>query len=132
MNQHALPPTEIARQLVVQGTQREQHADELLGTAETLYGQLHARMAPLLGQAGFDALWARALHQVQPGVQTIPALIDNHHLAATRERIIAVFGNCFALLYIFIGTDLTLRLIQQTWPSLSFVDPTEREEEAKQ
>ncbi len=50
--------------------------------------------------------------------------------AATRERLIAVFGTCIGLLYTFIGQDLSFRIVQQIWPDAPLGEPQVRGEEA--
>lgn len=132
MIERSPPPIEVARHLLAHVAPHSQPASELVDTVELAYHQLRERLAILLGQAGFDALWARALHQVHPGTDTLRMLVTGHDPAVARDRMLAVFTNCFTLLYTFIGGDLSFRLIQQTWPIIPFVNPAEQAEGANQ
>ncbi len=126
MIERSPPPSQVAHQLLVHLVPEGHPPDRVLDASETAYRQLRERMVILLGQTGFDALWSRALHQVQPGVHALPALVSGHGQGDVRECVLAVFTNCFTLLYTFIGGDLSFRLIRQTWPSIPFRDPEEQ------
>lgn len=126
------PPVEISRQLLAHVAPPTVSPSALLDSGEQAYRQLRERMVMLLGQSGFDALWARALQQVHPGSTALPMLVNGHEPEIARDRVGAVFANCFVLLYTFIGDDLSFRLIQQTWPSVAFVNRGEQAEGANQ
>jgi len=113
------PAAQLARRLFTQ-LAAEQRAEALPDLAERAHHQLRDRLTLVLGQAGFDALWSRALHQIQPGVENLSMLLDSLDSAQVNERIIASFEHCFALLAIFIGDELSFRLLQQTWPTVRF------------
>jgi hypothetical protein len=125
-------PSEVARHLLAHVAPDDQPPDVMLSAVDQAYRQLRERMSSLLGQAGFDALWARALHQVHPGTDALPMLVTGHDPDLARERMQGVFANCFTLLYTFIGGDLSFRLIQQTWPAIPFMNPEAQAEGANQ
>ncbi len=132
MIERSPPPIEVARQLLAHISPQSQPPDVMLDAVELAYHQLRERMTILLGHAGFDALWSRALHLVQPGVHTLPVLVNGHEQGVIHERMLAVYTNCFTLLYTLIGDDLSFRLIRQTWPTIPFRDPEEQAEGANQ
>ncbi len=146
MSQQHPAPTQVARRLLASAAREAQRPEELADAAEAVYRRLRERLALLLGQRGFDALWARALRQTQiearlqnwiagetPGAAAdgaLHALVQGQDAAETRERLIAVFGACIELLYTFIGQDLSFHLVQQIWPDVQFGEPQVRGEEA--
>ena len=146
MIQHPSEPMEVARRLLAYVVRDAQRPEDLADAAEVAYRRLRERLGLLLGRTGFDALWARALLQAErkagtrsPGAHgrspsasegALHALVDGQDAAATRDRLIAVFGACIALLYTFIGQDLSFRLVQQIWPDVPLGEPQVRGEEA--
>ncbi len=139
-------PMEVARRLLASVAPEAQRPEEIADAAQTAYRQLRERLVVLLGQGGFDALWARALRQTQiearlqdqtagelPFASTdgvLHALVNTEDPTVTRERLIAVFGACIGLLYTFIGQDLSFRIVQQIWPDVPLGEPQVRGEEA--
>ena len=139
MSQQHPAPTQVARRLLASAAREAQRPEELADAAEAVYRRLRERLALLLGQRGFDALWARALRQarIEARLQNraatdgaLHALVQGQDASETRERLIAVFGACIELLYTFIGQDLSFHLVQQIWPDVQFGEPQVRGEEA--
>lgn len=108
--------------------------DPLAAAGERVYLRLRARLATLLGAAGFDALWARAIHLAQPtlrladdtaaeeavraGAYGLRAALRGQDSAGVQQALTAVFASFISLLYTFIGEDLGARFIRQLWPDL--------------
>jgi hypothetical protein len=146
MMQQPVQPTEIAQRLLASIAREAQGPEEIVDAAQVAYQRLRERLGLLLGQRGFDALWARALHEAQtearpqdqPIDEVAPAAIDGglhalvhgRNAAATGERLCAVFAACIQLLYTFIGQDLSFRLLQRIWPDVGFGEPQVRGDES--
>ena len=107
-------------------------AKALAAAARRAYDDLVRVLAPLIGQAGVDALTGRALHLAQ---REYPWLVDTRE-AEQAERLFAqviacleqqdpavgiegagaVFALFTGLLVTFIGEPLTARLLRKAWP----------------
>lgn len=146
MMQQPAAPMEVARQLLAFVAPEAQRPEELADAGQAAYRRLRERLVVLLGQGGFDALWARALRQTRiegrlrhetanegpdvAGDGGLHALVHAVDAATAQERLIAVFGTCIGLLYTFIGQDLSFRIVQQIWPDVPLGEPQVRGEEA--
>jgi hypothetical protein len=115
-------------------------ADALGAAARRAYDDLARVSAPLIGQAGVNALTGRALHLAQreyswlvptrepeqaegPFAQAI-ACLERQDPAVATEAAGAVFATLTGLLVTFIGEPLTARLLRKAWPG-AFSDSTE-------
>jgi hypothetical protein len=133
--QQPQPPAEVLAQwLLAREAGARQRSEDLAAAGELAYLRLRTHLAVLLGAAGFDALWARAIHMAQPALGPEDALaaadaapVDAYGLrAATHRRdlatvqqtLLTVFARFITLLFTFIGEDLGTRFIRQLWPSL--------------
>lgn len=103
--------------------------------AERVRMLLRQQMAGLIGPLGFDTLFGRALvlaksdfsllTNVEPRSSTGPVLdglrvsVQDRSPAEVTDAIVAVFGIFISLLINFIGEDLGLRLVHDTWPGLA-------------
>ena len=112
-------------------------------------GKLRPHLSMLMGRGGFRALLARALVLASVEVPWLTAVRvgqdgELEGLAAAQtsfdpadfsEGEIVLLAQLLGLLVAFIGLALTLRLINQLWPQLSFNDAdfsnTANNEEAK-
>jgi hypothetical protein len=104
-------------------------AESMLGAAEAAYDQLRARLVVSLGELGFEALWARAIHlavrQIAPPapVPSAPyppalrALVSRCDRDQTAALLLDVFASFFHVLATFIGEPLMFRIIDQLWPA---------------
>lgn len=125
----------IARQLMA--------AETLAAPAETAKSasfratdKLRPHLSMLMGRSGFQALLARSLRLANAEVRWLGAVqVDGagelHGLTVAHATLdaaqfaegeIALLAQLLGLLVAFIGPALTLRLITQTWPQLSFGD----------
>jgi hypothetical protein len=116
----------------------EQHAGPAAGAtalaagARRAYDDLAHVSTPLIGQAGIDALTARAVHLAQqeyswlvdrrepertdePFAQVIASLGRQDPAIAT-DGAAALFATFAGLLVTFIGEPLTTGLLRQAWP----------------
>jgi hypothetical protein len=98
--------------------------------------KLRQHMASIMGTTGFSALLTRALERAQAEVPSLRALqvkadgsladldkleaqADAQELATGRSVLLA---ELLGLLVVFIGENLTLRLVREVWPQLSLND----------
>lgn len=126
----------IAKQLMAAETPRKTAAEADHPASFQATDKLRPHLSMLMGRGGFQALLARALvlaaaevswlTQVQvvadgelEGLTVARARLD---AAAFREGELVLLAHLLGLLVAFIGPALTLRLITQIWPQLSFDD----------
>lgn len=112
---------------------------ELAPAMEGAFRRLHEHMHNLIGQAGFQALLARAAHltrteapwiesitiQVEP-VLTLTGLaerVESQGAAEVTEGLKLLLANLIGLLCTFIGDSLTLLLIRRIWPEVALETP---------
>lgn len=111
--------------------------------------KLRPHLSILMGQGGFHALLARALVLAAAEVPWLTAVRvvaygELEEVTVARATIdassfsegeVTLLAQLLGLLVAFIGMALTVRLINQLWPQLSFIDGdvsnTTNEEEAK-
>lgn len=119
----------------------------LADAAERAGDRLRLHLAKIIGPAGFQALLARALilakaefsWLAEVRVERDGALSGLRAAAEGRERaevtagFAAVLAHILGLLVVFIGEDLTRRLVRQVWPEADLGEPESgsEEEEAK-
>lgn len=120
-------------------------AEAVAAAARRAYDDLVRESAPLIGQAGVDALTGRALHLAQrkylwlnlargpgqvegPFAQVIAGL-ERQTPAAATEAAAVVFGLFTGLLVTFIGESLTVGLLRKAWPD-AFSDISTQETQA--
>lgn len=119
-------------------------AESLEAAASAAYADLVRVSAPVIGQAGVDALIDRAFHLVQrefPGLVRPAARdrrggffahamagIPKHDVAVATEAVVAVFAAFVGLLVTFIGESLTAGLLRKAWPD-AFSNPNSRSDE---
>ena len=131
-----LPAAEgLAEWLLATEFGEQKSPEELLAAGERAYLRLRAHLAGLLGQTGFDALWARAMRLAQQkfstgegttAVQAVPfrnsgllAVVHGRNAVVIQQNLVVVFTSFIALLFTFIGQELGGRFIRQIWPDLS-------------
>ena len=110
----------------------------LAEAAERADARLRARLASLIGQTGYTALLARAVHLAQaeaPALErvSVDALATGAEgglhgvrefargvgdAGAAEAGLSAILAHVIGLLVTFIGEDLALRLIREAWPEL--------------
>ncbi|MDB6133273.1 MAG: hypothetical protein JWM59_1516 [Verrucomicrobiales bacterium] len=106
--------------------------------------RLGPRLTALVGHGGFHALLARVLSLTQAeapallavrvsadgsweGVDELEALAESGGIAGGGVILVA---HLLGLLEAFIGENLTLRLVRETWPGLSLNDQIEKQDES--
>ncbi len=105
-------------------------AEPTLVAAEAAYDLLRGRLVVSLGELGFEALWARAIHLAvrriappapalappyPPELRALVSRCDPDQMAAL---LLDIFASFFHVLATFIGEPLMFRIIDQLWPAL--------------
>jgi len=136
----------VARQLLVFEAGGQIRAEEFARAVERACRRLRLRLANAIGPVGFDSLLTRALRLAQGEVTTLEriafaedselSLQGAHEFAATHDPVatgdtfVAILAHFIWLLITFIGEDLGLHLIRETWPEIArrggFTEPGAR------
>ena len=124
----------LARQLLGREAGGSREPEELARAIGRAYRRLHQRLAPLIGPAGYNALFARALHLARaefPALEDVAlderaetnlvgavrvAVSSTRDLAEPAAALEAILAHFIWLLTTFIGEDLGLRLVREAWP----------------
>ena len=133
---------QLALKALAERSGAAESAEALAAAARRAYDHLVHVSTPLIGQAGVDALTARALHLAQreyPWLveaaesehtnQAFAQVIVNlgrQHPALATEGTAAVFATFAGLLVTFIGEPLTTALLRKAWPN-AFSDARTKE-----
>jgi hypothetical protein len=107
--------------------------------AGRIFEKLHARLAPLVGAAGVQALLVRSatlahgdLGPLDTAVVETPAKLRDflraQEPAIACETATTYFGAFLALMATFIGERLTTQVLRGAWPTIEDVAPKERRE----
>jgi hypothetical protein len=123
---------QLALQVLAQHAGPGATAKALAAAARRAYDDLVRVAAPLIGQAGVDALTGRALHlaqreypwlvhtreaeQAEGLFAQVTACLERQDPAVGIEGAGAVFAIFTGLLVTFIGEPLTARLLRKAWP----------------
>ena len=97
--------------------------------AGRVYDKLHAKLQPLLGAAGVDALFARSIMLVRGefadfgeasvlgGAPRLRDCLQAQDPAIAPEAAAALFGTFLTLITNFIGERLTAQVLRSVWPT---------------
>lgn len=131
-------PEELANLLLLHAAEADESAAGFIVAAEFAYDRLRADLGVFFGQAGFDALWARAMVLVAgSGAGSASDGEDALRLRASgwadalngltpdemRSIVVAAFGSFIGLLFTFVGAEIGSRLLHQVWPELPLDAP---------
>jgi hypothetical protein len=123
---------QVAQNVLAHHAGPDASVEALAAAVHRAYADLGRVTAPLIGEAGVDALIGRALHLTQreypwlahtrepadaegPLAQVVSRLGRQDSAAAT-EAAGALVATFAGLLVTFIGEPLTLRLLRKAWP----------------
>lgn len=126
---------DLARQLLEHERGQRDTPVDLVSTVERTFRRLHENIRNLIGQAGFQALLARAVHLTRTEAVWIQSITIHLEpvftLTGLAERIeseggdqvmdglVILLANLIGLLCTFIGEPLTLLLIGRIWPEVA-------------
>jgi hypothetical protein len=102
-------------------------AGECAAAAGRVYDKLHAYMAPLVGDAGFQLLFARSAKpqgelaafaevSTREGSTKLRECLQALDPAVGTESAVVLFGTFLALIATFIGERLTTQVLRSAWP----------------
>lgn len=133
------PATDAADRLLAFETGGEHKGVDAGALASRIHAKLRLHLAPVIGDMGFDALFARAVKLAKPDM---PALRDVdtssdantavEQLCATLRQAVpgegqgavsAVVSTFVNLLSTFIGEGLTWKLLRNAWPEALPTEP---------
>lgn len=122
---------ELARRILERATADCESPAQVAQTIEATFTRLTELVSGMVGEAGFSALVARALHlsrlrlpkdnplpsQLDPSLlcSCWGAIVDHVGALASVRCATLLFGHVLGLLGSFIGEDLTLRLVRRAW-----------------
>lgn len=128
----------LARHVLSHEASGSPEPDVLTEAAQRVEWQLRERLAELIGLVGYTTLVARALHLAQAEIPTLGhitvsaregslsgirdfvdvARVNSNDPHAAEAGLTAILANVIGLLITFIGEDLALRLVRESWPDL--------------
>jgi hypothetical protein len=126
----------LARQVLLDEAGSVEETAALAAAAERVFARLGGRLAGLFGVAGYRALLARALGLARGEVAGLAlvtidaqaagdlrglaefAAAQGDAPAVAADRFTAIFAHVIDLLAAFIGVQLTLRLVRESWPGV--------------
>lgn len=126
-------PAALALLLLTHEAGAQADAAVLAAAGARAYTKLRAQLVVFLGQTGFDALWHRAMYLARQAFpwwdeaaaeppdmlpHGLHAALQGRDAATAKELLVAALASFVALLWTFIGENLGVRLIYQTWPDL--------------
>lgn len=134
-----IPPAanELAFKLLHQESRTDLDSEELVMEAHRVFLRLEERLSKLFGRTGYSALLGRAVHLAQRDFHVLDQLvIDNdteggvqglREFGATHRddpeavaaALSSILANFIWLLVVFIGVELSVRLIGELWPDLA-------------
>lgn len=125
-------PEELANWLLHHASEGGQSPADFVVVSESAYGRLRAELSIFFGQAGFDALWSRAMALLEHSVGTESVGVDTIRLRTSgwsdalngrpqeqqHSAVVAAFTSFISLLFTFVGAEIGSRLLHQAWPEL--------------
>ena len=131
----------VFRRMLAREAGTDANAPAIAAAARRLCERFAEQLTPLIGDAGVAAICARSLHLTQrqvPGLAPFRALahgdapfarlqlsLEQQEPAAATEAAVALLATVSDLLALFIGENLTTRLLCETWPDDFAGDITE-------
>lgn len=130
-SQHSL--WEAVRGLAaVEAGGRLRTSEQAVALAKQLHEKLVLHLAPVVGDAGMDALFARSVRKTKPDFPSLSELetggppqkvlaqlyehLQKQKVAELEKIIVALMVAFIRLLSTFIGEGLTWKLVRQAWP----------------
>lgn len=128
---------ERAKRLLAAEGARGRSSEECAAAAWRIYQKLDARLAPLLGPAGVQALFARSAKLAQAdfgslaevatsdGMNKLGASLQALDPAQATEVAATLFATFLELMTTFIGERLTVLVLRSAWPTIEETAPRE-------
>lgn len=137
MGRTSTAQVERAKRLLAHEGDSGSSSAECAAAAWKLYEKLNARLAPLLGSAGVQALFVRSaklrqselgsLAEVAPpdGMKKLGVKLQALDPAQATEVAATLFGTFLELTTTFIGERLTVLILRSAWPTVEDTVPRE-------
>jgi hypothetical protein len=137
MSRRSATPVENARRMLASEGAPWSSSEECAAAAWRVYEKLNARLAPLLGSAGVQALFVRSAKLAQAdfdslaevatpeGLTRLGSCLQGLDLAVAAEAAAALFGTFLKLIASFIGERLTILVLRSSWPAIEETAPRE-------
>jgi hypothetical protein len=137
MGRTSMGQVERAKRLLAHEGNSGSSSAECAAAAWRLYEKLNARLAPLLGSAGVQALFVRSAKLAQAevgslaevaapeGMNKLGAVLQALDPADATEVAATLFGTFFELMTTFIGERLTVLVLRSAWPAIEDTAPRE-------
>jgi hypothetical protein len=129
---------ERARTLLASEGGSASDSEACAAAAGRIYDKLDAHLAPLIGRAGVQALFARSARLAQSelvpltevaagadGSTKLRAHLQSLEPAVAIETAAALFGTFLDLITTFIGERLTVQVLRNAWPAMKETAPRE-------
>lgn len=138
---------EVAHRLLTIEANGLGESEALAPAIERIHAKLRGKLAVLIGQEGFAALFSRALHLSRRDVPTLNNIVlgtrASSELQGTREFVeandgdlkvvleglTAIVGHFVGLLVTFIGDELSMQILIDIWPELAQPDAARHSED---
>jgi hypothetical protein len=116
-------------------------SEECAAASWRVYERLNARLAPLLGSAGVQALFVRSAKLAQAqfgslaeiaapeGMKKLGAALKALSPASATEVAATLFATFLELMNTFIGERLTVVILRSAWPTIEDTAPRETNNE---
>ncbi|HVZ85646.1 MAG TPA: hypothetical protein VHG72_01665 [Polyangia bacterium] len=126
---------ERAKRLLAAEGDSGSNADECAAAAWRVYEKLNARLTPLLGSAGVQALFARSAKLAQAefssladvaapeGLTTLGTSLQTLDPAVATEAAATLFAIFIDLIVTFIGERLAVLVLRSAWPEIEWSAP---------
>jgi hypothetical protein len=128
---------ERARRMLAAEGDSGSNAGECAAAAWRVYEKVNARLSPLLGSAGVQALFVRSakltavefapLAEVATpeGLTKLGACLESLEPRVATEAAATLFGTFIDLITTFIGERLTVVALRNAWPTIEDTSPPE-------
>jgi hypothetical protein len=130
MSRPSATQVEKAKRLLASEGAPWSSSEECAAAAWRVYEKLNARLAPLLGLAGVQALFARSAKLAQAEFPTLAEMATPEGLTrlgpslralappVAAEATAMLFGTFLELMTTFIGDRLTVLVLRSAWPEI--------------
>jgi hypothetical protein len=141
MSRPSATQVEKARRLLASEGASWSSSEECAAAAWRVYEKLNARLAPLLGSSGVQALFVRSAKLAQAdfpplaeiatpeGLTRLGTCLQTLELAIAADTAAALFGTFLELIATLIGERLTVLVLRSAWPSIEETAPRETKTE---
>lgn len=137
MSRPSVTQAEKAKRLLASEGAPWSSSEECAAAAWRIYEKINARLAPLLGLAGVQALFVRSAKVAQAefpslaevaapeGLTRLGSCLRALDSTVAAEAAATLFGTFLELMTTFIGERLTVLVLRSAWPAIEETAPRE-------